>query len=120
MPIQINQRLGAKMLTTLNYDVLIAEDGQEAIDIVTEHAMTIDAILMDQSMPRMDGITATREIRALEAAGCLGKRQTIIAVTATAGPEAQAHFLEAGTDVFLPKPLSLGKLEQTLWAFFNG
>ncbi len=108
------------MLRTLNYDVLLAEDGQEAIDIVMEHALTIDAILMDQSMPRKDGITATREIRGLEAVGFLCKRQIIIAVTAAAGPEAQAQFLDAGTDMFLPKPLSLAKLEQTLSHYFNG
>lgn len=108
------------MLTMLKYDVLLAEDGQEAVDIVREHADTIDAILMDQSMPRKDGITATREIRALEAAGLLRHRQTIIAVTAAAGPEAQAQFLDAGTDVFLPKPLSLAKLDQTLSQYFNG
>ena len=103
----------------LNYDVLLADDGQEAIDIVMEHAQTLDAILMDQSMPRKDGITATREIRRLEAEGFLSKRQIIIAVTAAAGPEARAQFLEAGTDMFLSKPLSLAKLEQTLSRYFN-
>lgn len=117
---QINQRLGAKMLTMLKYDVLLAGDGQEAIDIVKEHADTIDAILMDQSMPRKDGVTATQEIRALEAAGLVRNRQTIIAVTAAAGPEAQAQFLKAGTDVFLPKPLSLATLERTLLQVFGG
>lgn len=104
----------------LNYDVLLAEDGQEAVDIVREHADTIDAILMDQFMPRKDGITATKEIRALEAAGLLRHRQTIIAVTAAAWPEAQAQFLDAGIDLFLPKTLSLAKLEQTLSQCFNG
>lgn len=108
------------MLTLLNYDVLLAEDGQEAIDIVTEHAQTIDAILMDQSMPRKDGITATREIRALEATGRICKRQTIIAVTAAAGPEAHKLFLEAGTDMFLSKPLSFAKLEQSLSHYLGG
>jgi CheY-like chemotaxis protein len=102
------------MLKMLDYDVLLAEDGQEAIDIVVEHAQTIDAILMDQSMPVKDGITATREIRDLEVAGVVPKHQIIIAVTAAAGPEAQTQFLEAGTDVFLSKPLSLVKLERTL------
>ena len=104
----------------LNYDVLLAEDGQEAVEIVMEHALIIDAILMDQSMPRKDGVTATREIRELEAAGLLGKRQNIIAVTAAVGPEAQAQFLEAGTDMFLPKPLSLAKLEQALSHYLSG
>ena len=108
------------MLTTLKYDVLLAEDGQEAIDIVMEHSQAIDVILMDQSMPRKDGITATREIRAFEAAGRLANRQIIIAVTAAAGPEAQTQFLEAGTDMFLSKPLSLVKLEQTLAHYCSG
>jgi CheY-like chemotaxis protein len=116
----VNQKLGAKMLAMLNYDVLLAQDGQEAVDIVTEYDQTIDAILMDQSMPRKDGITATREIRALEAAGSISKRQTIIAVTAAVGSEAQAQFVEAGTDVFLPKPLSLAKLEQVLSHYSKG
>ena len=107
------------MLTMLNYDVLLAEDGQEAIDILMEHAQTIDVILMDQSMPRKDGITATREIRELEAAGIISKRQTIVAVTAAVGLEARKLSLEAGTDMFLSKPLSLAKLEQALSQFFN-
>jgi CheY-like chemotaxis protein len=102
------------MLTMLNYDVLLAEDGQEAVDMVREHAVTIDAILVDQFMPRKDGVTATREIRESEAAGYIRKRQTIVAVTTAAGPEAQAKLLEAGIDVFLRKPLSLAKLKQTL------
>jgi CheY-like chemotaxis protein len=107
------------MLTMINYDVLLAEDGQEAIDVIMEHGQTIDAILMDQSMPRKDGITATREIRELEAAGIITRRQIIIAVTAAVGPEAREQFLEAGTDMFLSKPLSLAKLEQTLSHFFS-
>lgn len=107
------------MLKMLNHDVLLAEDGQEAIDIVKQHAHDIDAILMDQSMPRKDGITAIREIRELEAAGLLAKRQTLIAVTAAAGLESRKQFLEAGTDMFLSKPLSLVKLEQALSHYFN-
>jgi CheY-like chemotaxis protein len=108
------------MLTTIKYDVLLAEDGQEAVDSVMKHSQAIDVILMDQSMPRKDGITATREIRALEAAGRLANRQIIIAVAAAAGPEAQEQFLEAGTDMFLSKPLSLVKLEQTLSHYCSG
>lgn len=107
-------------MAALNHDVLIASDGQQAVDLVKERANTIDAILMDQSMPLKDGITATKEIRALEAAGVLSKKQVIIAVTAAVGPEAQAQSLAAGTDVFLSKPLSLAKLEQTLSRYFGG
>lgn len=111
---KINQKLGVKMLKTLGYDVLTADDGQDAIERMIEHDLVIDAILMDQSMPRKDGLTATREIRAMEEDGTLHRRRPIIAVTAVVGPEAQSMCHDAGTDDFLPKPLSLAKLGQSL------
>lgn len=102
------------MLTTLGYDVITAEDGCEALEQLRLHDATVDAILMDQSMPRKDGVTATREIRELEAAGTLLRHRPIIAVTAVVSTEAQALFKDAGADDFLAKPLSLKKLETTL------
>jgi len=110
----INQKLGTKMLKTLGYDVLTADDGQDAVEKILEHDSRVDAILMDQSMPRKDGLTATREIRMMEEDGTLSHRRPIIAVTAVVGPEAQAMCRDAGTDDFLAKPLSLAKLEQAL------
>ena len=93
---------------------MLADDGEEAIEQIMKHDTTIDAILMDQSMPVKDGITATREIRAMEADGSLSRRRPIIAVTAVVSAQAQAMFKAAGADDFLTKPLSLSKLEQTL------
>ena len=113
-PRQINQKLGKKMLTVLKYQVLLADDGEEAIEQMMKHDATIDAILMDQSMPVKDGITATKEIRALETAGTLSRRRPIIAVTAVVSAQAQALFKAAGADDFLTKPLSLSNLEKTL------
>lgn len=110
----INQKLGKRMLTALKYQVLLADDGEEAIEQIMKHDRTVDAILMDQSMPVKDGITATREIRAMEADGTLSRRRPIIAVTAVVSAQAQALFKAAGADDFLTKPLSLSKLEQTL------
>ena len=116
-PFQINLKLGKKMLIALGYQVLTAEDGSEAIEQLTKHDGSIDAILMDQSMPRKDGVTATREIRGMEAKGMLlRKRRPIIAVTAVVNSQAQALFKSAGADDFLAKPLSLEKLEKTLAA----
>ncbi|KAH7083596.1 PAS/PAC sensor hybrid histidine kinase [Paraphoma chrysanthemicola] len=118
---KVNQRLGLKMLKTLGYEVIIANDGQEAVDLVIEHANDIDAILMDQSMPVKDGLTATREIREIEADGKLpqqrGRPMPIIAVTAVVGTHAESMCRQAGADDFLPKPLSLSMLRQTLEAF---
>ena len=102
------------MLTALKYHVLLADDGVEAIEQILKHDATVDAILMDQSMPMKDGVTATRDIRAMEAAGTLSRRRPIIAVTAVVSAQAQALFKAAGADDFLTKPLSLTKLENTL------
>jgi len=102
------------MLTSLGYTVIPALDGQEAIEQLLKHDDLIDAILMDQSMPRKDGVMATREIRAMEADGRLGKRRPIIALTAVVSAQAEARFREAGADEFLAKPLSLRGLEGAL------
>ena len=83
------------------------------------HDAAIDAILMDQLMPRKDGVTATREIWALEVAGTLSRRRPIIAVTAVVSAQAQALCKEAGTDAFLAKPLSMEQLEQILMALLS-
>ncbi|EXJ59967.1 hypothetical protein A1O7_04115 [Cladophialophora yegresii CBS 114405] len=112
---KINQKLGVKMLKTLGYNVVVADDGQYAIEKLLENDKDIAVILMDQSMPRMDGITATKKIREMEQSGALtGKRRPIIMVTAVVGPDAQALCMSAGTDAFLPKPLALTKLDNTL------
>ena len=110
----INQKLGKKMLDSLGYEVQIAENGQEAIDLLTKDNADIDVILMDQSMPQMDGITATRKVRELEIAGTISRRIPIVALTAVVSSEAQSLFTAAGADAFLSKPLSLVKLDQTL------
>ncbi len=96
--------------------MLTADDGENAIEQILNHDATIDAILMDQSMPRKDGVAATREIRAMEARGTLSRRRAIIALTAVVSTEAQALFKAAGADDFLTKPLSLNQLQQTLAA----
>ncbi|KAL8847228.1 MAG: hypothetical protein Q9221_007714 [Calogaya cf. arnoldii] len=110
----INQKLGRKMLSALHYDVISAEDGVEGIEKLLEHDAEIDIILMDQSMPRKDGVATTQEIRELEASSQLSRRRPIIAVTAAVNAKAQVNFKEAGADDFLAKPLSMTQLEETL------
>lgn len=102
------------MLSALRYNVLTADDGEDAIKQILTHDDTIDAIFMDQSMPRKDGVTATKEIRAMEARRTLSRRRPIIALTAVVSADAQALFKAAGADDFLTKPLSLDQLRQTL------
>jgi CheY-like chemotaxis protein len=65
-------------------------------------------------MPKKDGITATREIRELEAQGKLKRKHVIVALTAVVNTESRARFKEAGADDFLAKPLSLMGLKDAL------
>ncbi|RVX74824.1 hypothetical protein B0A52_01101 [Exophiala mesophila] len=111
---KINQRLAVKMLKILGYNVFVADDGEDAIQKMVEHDDAIDLILMDQSMPQKDGITATREIREMEEVGGLSRRRPILMATAVVGPDAQAMCMSAGADAFLTKPLALSQLESAL------
>ncbi|KAK4991942.1 hypothetical protein LTR28_001293, partial [Elasticomyces elasticus] len=115
----INHRLGKKMLSTLGYTVLTAMDGNEAISHAVKHDAQIDVILMDQSMPHKDGLTATREIRELEGSGRLLRRHVIIALTAVVDSTSRIDFLNAGADDFLSKPLALAKLDQALATYIK-
>lgn len=71
-------------------------------------------ILMDLSMPVMDGLTSTRRIRALEAERAVKPAATIIALTGLASAEAQEDALVAGIDKFLVKPVKFGELKGLL------
>ncbi|KAK5454137.1 hypothetical protein LTS15_006137 [Exophiala xenobiotica] len=116
---KINQKLGVKMLQTLGYNVMTADDGQEAVEKIVEHDSRIDLILMDQSMPRKDGVTALKEIREMERDGTVSRSRPLIMVTAVVGPDAASLCMSSGADAFLPKPLSLQKLDLTLKKFLG-
>ena len=113
----INRKLGAKMLQSLNYRALLANDGEEALAMLLAYDREIDCVLMDQSMPRMDGVTATGKIRKMEQAGRLRVGRPIIAVTAVVNSEAKEEFRDAGADDFLAKPLSLERLKDCLGVY---
>ncbi|HEY8615271.1 ATP-binding protein [Phenylobacterium sp.] len=87
------------------------ENGREAVD--AWRAGRWDVILMDIQMPEMDGVTATREIRRLEAE--LGMARTpVIALTANAMAHQVAEYTAAGMDALSPKPIQLPQLIATL------
>jgi CheY-like chemotaxis protein len=86
-----------------------ATDGIEAVEAA--RTGRFDLILMDIKMPRMDGVTATREIRAL--AGPAG-RVPIIALTANADPEDAAGYLRAGMNGVVEKPMKPENLLRAL------
>jgi len=93
-----NREVARLMLAAVGCETAEACDGDEAIAMAA--AQDFDLILMDVRMPRVDGLAATRAIRAA------GNTVPILAVTADAMPEDAARCLAAGMDDHLPKPIS--------------
>jgi signal transduction histidine kinase/CheY-like chemotaxis protein len=96
-----NRRLALRLLERKGYTVLVAEDGRQALELLERN--TIDLILMDVQMPNLDGLEATRAIRARELPR--GVHTPIIAMTAYAMDQDRARCLAAGMDEHLPKPI---------------
>jgi signal transduction histidine kinase/DNA-binding response OmpR family regulator/HPt (histidine-containing phosphotransfer) domain-containing protein len=97
---KINQKFALALLESAGHCVTIVENGHQAVDTVRR--ADYDVILMDVQMPGLDGICATREIRALPQPKCA---IPIIAVTANAMAGAEVEYLEAGMDDYVPKPI---------------
>ncbi len=102
---KVNQKVASKLLNKLGYNVLIANDGQESLDMLAKQRDKISMILMDCRMPVMDGLTATRKIRSSE------DSIPIIALTANDTDEDRNTCLKAGMNNFMPKPLKRDTLE---------
>lgn len=98
-----NRRVLQLILEPLGVDLTLCEDGQQALHAVQQ--VDFDLVLMDLQMPVMDGLTATRAIRQLEAADAR-PRMPIIAVSANAMTHHKAEALEAGADLHIPKPFT--------------
>jgi PAS domain S-box-containing protein len=109
----VNQKLLHHLLSRQGHEIVLANNGSEAVEAV--RAGWFDVILMDVQMPEMDGLTATRRIRELEAQDPGGPLRTpIIALTAHAMPGDREMCLEAGMDAYLTKPVDLRELERLL------
>lgn len=85
-------------------------NGRDAVEQFTQSVF--DAVLMDLVMPEMDGLTATRAIRALEAGS--GRRTPVIAVTAEPLDQVQAACAAAGLDACMAKPLEPAAVVEAL------
>ncbi|WP_426050982.1 response regulator [Brevundimonas sp. SL161] len=110
-----NREVARLMLAPLGCDIFEAVDGFEAVEMAS--AARFDLILMDVRMPRMDGLAATKAIRAL--AGEFS-RMPILAVTADAMPEDTARCLAAGMDGHVAKPLTHASLFAAIYAVMAG
>jgi signal transduction histidine kinase/DNA-binding response OmpR family regulator/HPt (histidine-containing phosphotransfer) domain-containing protein len=115
----VNLKVALAMLARLGYDAVTARNGREAVDLVDQSLQTSSvakpfaAVLMDANMPVMDGYAASRLI--LSTHGTLAP--SIIALTASVMEEDRQRCLDAGMQGFLPKPIRIDELSDTLMQY---
>ena len=107
----VNQMLAESQLARLGMRAVVVGTGEAAVDLLAKGEGP-DLVLMDYHLPGIDGLEATRQIRALEAH--TGRRSVIVGVTAAAAAADRRACEDAGMDDFLPKPVSLAVLGEAL------
>ena len=98
---QMNQELAVSLLNSVGLTAMIASNGKEALEMLKKDAF--DLVLMDIQMPIMDGLTATKEIRAREDE--YFKKVPILAMSARAFQKDTEECLEAGMNAHIVKPI---------------
>ncbi len=107
----VNQKIIVALLKPLEFQITLVNNGAEALAAINEE--TFDLILMDIQMPVMDGIEATRAIRALKSNS---QTTPIIAVTANAMPGDRERYLAEGMDEYVSKPIEPDELIRAITA----
>ena len=114
----MNREIILRILEESGLAVDVAGDGQQALDAFEQRSPGFyDVILMDVRMPIMDGLEATRRIRALQRSDA--KTVTIIAMTAEAFEENRRETIAAGMNEHLSKPIDSQLLLQTLYRYMK-
>jgi CheY-like chemotaxis protein len=99
--VKLNQVLTQKLLARSGFQIDVVENGLQAVTAVQD--TDYDVILMDVEMPEMDGLAATKQIRAMPAPKA---NVVIIALTAHAMNDAEKYFKAAGMDDYVSKPIN--------------
>lgn len=97
-----------RLLEMAGYRVVEASDGEQAVELALQKQPAL--ILMDLSLPKLDGLAATRKIRRDKIMG----RVPIVAVSAHDAPESRIEALEAGCNEYVTKPIDLDNLSALL------
>ena len=103
---EVNRAVAVQLLEDLDFEIVWAENGEEAVRLYSK--VKPDIVLMDLSMPVMNGFDATRKIRELESRS--GRHTPIIALTAHTMSGDREKCLEAGMDDYVPKPIDKNRI----------
>ena len=110
----INLKLAASVLRYEGYEVITAVDAESARALVTATAR-IDLILMDVSLPKMDGLTLTRLLKAYPQTAMI----PIVILTASAMRGDEQTALDAGADGYITKPIEVSKFPHVVAQFLK-
>ncbi len=105
----VNQELACELLSRAGMQVVLAADGQQALDALA-HNGPFDGVLMDCQMPVMDGYTATQRLRANPE----WKQLPVIAMTASALAEDRQRALASGMNAHIAKPINVESMLRTM------
>jgi CheY-like chemotaxis protein len=108
----INQHITQNIFKHLGYEIDIARNGVEAIEMISKR--NYDILFMDILMPDMDGLAATREIRKK-----LGDKIPIVAITAVDNEEGKVEAFNAGMNDYITKPVKAEAIKQILIKWFS-
>jgi len=109
----VNRTVIVSFLQKLGHDVTIAEDGEQVLALVKKQSF--DLLFMDVRMPKLDGLSATSELRKREQE--MGGHLPVIAMTASVLPEDRESCLAAGMDTYISKPVDFGVVEEEIERF---
>ena len=97
-----------RLLEMTGYSVVEASDGEQAVELAVQERPAL--ILMDLSLPKLDGLAATRQIRQHRRVSKI----PIVAVSAHDSAESRSEALEAGCDEYVTKPIDFDQLDRLL------
>ncbi|MCA9756780.1 MAG: DUF3365 domain-containing protein [Candidatus Eisenbacteria bacterium] len=113
----VNQKVACRVLEKMGIEAVVVVDGEKALEAVSKDSY--DLVLMDCQMPVLDGLDATRRIRAYESGHPERPRVAIVALTAHAMQSHREECLAAGMDGYVSKPLNSGELDRAMREAFH-
>nr|WP_081443612.1 ATP-binding protein [Methylophaga thiooxydans] len=113
---KVNQHVLKGILHQAGHKTLLADNGDAALDLLSDPANQIDILILDMNMPGMSGLEVVKTFRFIDTSASM----PIIMLTADATPEARQSCEQAGVDAFLTKPINSRALIETLAQLSQG